>query len=175
MAFTIRHMTRADRAPIARIHAESWQSSYRGVLSDAYLDTLAGDDLARQWRETDVSPQDVLMIAEEAGQAVGFIAIWCRPDPYIENLHVRPAVRSGGVGRRLIGTAFSELASRGHETAYLWVFATNEGAIRFYERLGGVQGARETKDVFGNPVPAIRIEWTDLASVSQAAGVNGKS
>jgi len=32
-----------------------------------------------------------------------------------------------------------QLISRGHKTAYLWVFDSDSRAIRFYERLGGVQ------------------------------------
>jgi hypothetical protein len=32
-----------------------------------------------------------------------------------------------------------ELVNKGHKTAYLWVFQSNEKAIRFYERLRGIQ------------------------------------
>ena len=72
---------------------------------------------------------------------VGFIAVWAEGDPgfgaYIDNLHVHPERRSGGLGRRLLGEAMRRVAGRGETGAYLWVFDDNARAIDFYRRLGG--------------------------------------
>ena len=56
-----------------------------------------------------------------------------------------------------------ELINEGHNTAYLWVFETNEKAIRFYERLGGTQKEQSMKNVFGYDVLSRKIEWDDLS------------
>ena len=45
--------------------------------------------------------------------------------------------------------AARELIDRGHNTAYLWVFESNQEAIRFYERLGGLKKEQSIKTVFG--------------------------
>ena len=58
-----------------------------------------------------------------------------------------------------------ELITEGHKTAYLWVFESNEKAIRFYERLGGIQKEQSTKKVFGYDVPSRKIEWDDLSKI----------
>ena len=35
---TLREGTEHDAAAIAQLHADSWRSAYRGMLSDEYLD-----------------------------------------------------------------------------------------------------------------------------------------
>ena len=58
-----------------------------------------------------------------------------------------------------------ELINKGHKTAYLWVFESNEKAIRFYERLGGIQKEQARKVVFGYDVLSRKIEWDDLSII----------
>ena len=58
-----------------------------------------------------------------------------------------------------------QLISRGHKTAYLWVFDSNRRAIRFYERLGGVQTERAERSVFGYNKRSCKIKWDVLTSI----------
>ena len=60
-----------------------------------------------------------------------------------------------------------ELIKERHKTAYLWVFESNEKAIRFYERLGGAQQEQARKNVFGYEVLSRKIEWDDLAIICE--------
>lgn len=154
-----------DRTSIAAVHAASWRTAYRGTLSDDYLDNRAGDELAETWSNIELSPQDVVLVAEDE-QLLGFIAIWCRPDPYIDNLHVLPEQKSRGIGKKLMRAGAQELQRLGHSSAYLWVFESNQAAIGFYEHLGGVRGVSENHDVFGQSVPNLKIEWPDVSVIS---------
>lgn len=61
-----------------------------------------------------------------------------------------------------------QLISRGHNTAYLWVFDGNSRAISFYERLGGVQKERAARSVFGYGVMSRKVVWDDLLSILDA-------
>ena len=58
-----------------------------------------------------------------------------------------------------------ELIKKGHHTAYLWVFQSNEKAIRFYERLGGIQKEQAMKNAFGYDVLCRKIEWDKLSNI----------
>lgn len=58
-----------------------------------------------------------------------------------------------------------ELVKKGYNSTYLWVFESNEKAIRLYKRLGGAQTERASKNVFGYEVPSRKIEWVDLARI----------
>ena len=116
------------------------------------------------WSAIEIRSEDIVLIAEK-DTPIGFIAVWCRPSPFIDNLHVSPSYRSNKVGTALMAAVAELLISRGHKTAYLWVFEANSKAIRFYERLGGVQKERAERAVLGYDVLSRKIEWYDLASI----------
>ncbi len=54
----------------------------------------------------------------------------------VTNVAVEPAGRRRGVGRALMAAAMEEAAARGARTMALSVMADNEGAVRFYEKMG---------------------------------------
>lgn len=163
----IRPATESDLQDIISIHVESWKDAYADVLPAEFIAGQLHRELARHWRETKLENQDIVLVAEE-DSLVGFIAVWCRPIPFIDNLHVKPSHRSKKIGRSLMKAVAQELIQKEHKTAYLWVFESNEKAIRFYERLGGTQKEQGPKNIFGNEVPSRKIEWDNLATIGES-------
>ncbi len=151
---------------IADIHIESWQDVYRNTLPAQYLTQHAAADIRTLWSNKHVKADDLVLIAED-GAILGFIAIWCRPDAFIDNLHVKPIHRSKKVGRALMHAAARQLVLNGKNSAYLWVFANNQAAIRFYERLGGEKMETAPKNVFGHLVPSVKMVWNDLSVITR--------
>jgi ribosomal protein S18 acetylase RimI-like enzyme len=162
----VRHATQSDFQNIAAIHVESWKDSYSDVLPAEFLTAQIDRDLAQHWSEIEIQNEDIVLVAEE-NSLVGFVAVWCRPIPFIDNLHVKPSHRSKKVGSALMKEAAKELINKGHKTAYLWVFESNEKAIRFYMRLGGVQKEQARKTVFGYEILSRKIEWDDLSVICE--------
>ena len=160
----IRHATKSDFQAIADIHIESWKDSYSGVLPAEFLASQISRELITHWDKVEINSEDVILVAEE-NSMIGFIAVWCRPIPFIDNLHVRPPMRSKKVGSALMKAVAKELINQGEKTAYLWVFENNLRAIRFYERLGGIQKEQSMKTVFGYDVLSRKIEWNDLSLI----------
>ena len=158
----IRHFRPSDRPHIAALQIKSWQDSYVGALPETYLTGQLAEDLEHHWHKVQIQPQDIVLVAEEKG-IIGFIAVWCRPQPYIDNLHVKPSERSKGIGSRLMVSAAHQMIRQGHKTAYLWVVASNTQAIQLYERSGGVCTEHAVKDIFGHKVPSTKIEWSDIS------------
>ncbi|MCW3476686.1 GNAT family N-acetyltransferase [Limobrevibacterium gyesilva] len=155
----------------------SWRSAYRGILPDDYIDGALADDLIAGWQAkfTAAPEPDFVLVAESAGAATGFIAVLPEdngtPDgrwAYIDNLHVAPGLRGSGLGRALLREAARLSCEAGLRRAYLWVFARNLGAIRFYDRLQGQATAQATRPVGGHPVAMVRYAWSDLALLSEA-------
>ena len=165
----IRPAGESDRTAIARLHALSWQDAYRQVLPDSFLDARVYDNRLEKWQRQEILPRDLVLVAErktseenDSGEIQGFVAVWCRPDPFIDNLHVRPGFRARGLGTSLMQAAARELVRMGHTTAWLWAVTSNTRAIRFYERLGGVCTGRGIVDIAGTPVENLRMAWADL-------------
>lgn len=162
----IRRTQRSDLLLIATIQIESWRDTYSDVLPEEYLANQITEDLKRHWSEVEIQPEDIILIAEYEG-VIGFISVWCRPDPFIDNLHVKPAKRSKRVGSALMKSAAHQMIQQGHTTAYLWVVESNERAIQFYERLGGVCTDRALKNLFGHLVPNVKIVWSDISIIER--------
>ncbi len=104
-------------------------------------------------------------MAEEQDGISGFVTVWCRPAPFIDNLHVVPDRRTEGIGGCLMQAAAAQLIERGHDTVHLWVAADNHRAIAFYHRLGGRFGERQIQRLYGQEVAATNVVWDDLAGL----------
>ena len=168
----IRAASVTDADAIAALHAASWRSAYRGIFKDSTLGPALDDERRTHWSNklAAMTVDDTVLVAGD----MGFIAVWATGDPgfgaYIDNLHVHPERRSGGLGRRLLGEAMRRVAGRRETGAYLWVFDDNVRAIDFYRRLGGeiVEGGFDEID--GVQVAHSRIAWRDTARLAAACG-----
>ncbi|MBO0937987.1 GNAT family N-acetyltransferase [Fibrella sp. HMF5335] len=146
----------ADLERIADLHMRSWQLAYRGILRDDYLDKAIGPDRLALWgdRFANPAPNQRILVAEEAGNLLGFICLFLDDDSVrgtlIDNLHVDPALKGQGIGSGLMHEAtrrfIPEASSSGF---YLGVYEANVPAIYFYERMGGTCLGRALYDTPG--------------------------
>jgi len=69
---------------------------------------------------------------------VGLVQARRRPptDCLLFSMWVAPGARRSGAGRHLVDAVAAWAAGWGGKRVVLWVFGANEGALRFYERLG---------------------------------------
>lgn len=174
MTIEIRPATAPDAAAIADLHQRSWRSAYRGLLPDSYLDGRAGTELAARWRRTFAKdePRRVILVALAPDGIVGFVAAWPNTSrmALIDNLHVAPGRRGGGIGQRLMGRAAAELRRLGFRSVFLEVIEGNHDARGFYRRLGGIEGELFVEPIGGHPTRVIPVAWDDLAVLEAAGG-----
>ena len=149
----IRRADVADAGTIARIHVESWNVAYRGIMP---ADVIKRTDLAYRtsfWAERIADREWPVFLIEEDGEAVAFCQMISTPDAdddptrvgHITSLHVLPHLRGRGYGRVLLDVVFAELRRRGFSEVTLWVLEGNRKARAFYEGNGFVEdGGRKT-------------------------------
>jgi GNAT superfamily N-acetyltransferase len=164
---TIRTLNRADVPVVASLHARSWRTAYRGILTDAYLDDDLESERQSVWTaklEADDAGPGWLAIVDD--EHVGFVYVRPREDArwgtLVDNLHVLATHQGLGIGRRLLHTVGTWAAEHapGHPL-HLWVFADNHSAREFYRRMGGTEVEfvdREASD--GRALPEYRVAWT---------------
>jgi len=165
----IREATAADAPAIAYLHAESWRSAYRGILTDYYLDNRAHEERLAVWQErfaaADAKQLMYVMVAEGGDSLVGFVCLFPEQDQtwgsFLDNLHVMPGLTGRGIGRQLLSEAGRYLMTRApHCGVCLWVIEQNYGARRFYERAGAsIVGSRSNQMPDGQSVVADRCQW----------------
>ncbi|WP_108883290.1 GNAT family N-acetyltransferase [Anderseniella sp. Alg231-50] len=161
---------------VARVHAESWKATYRGILPDRYLDGEVDGERVRYWRAALATNRyPIVKLACQAGAIVGLIALHDDPedegyDLTIEHLHLLPESKGRGLGRILMHEAAMAARASGATNICLWVFEDNAAAIGFYERLGGVTDAHGTDKFAGGDAPDRRIGWQDLDGLIARCG-----
>ena len=150
----IRPATREDAPVIASLVREL--ADYEKLLHEA---RATPEDFLR---ELD-SPNPVIhvLIAEWNGEPAGFALYFFnfstfvgRPGLYLEDLFVRPALRSHGIGRALL-RALARVARERNCGRMEWaVLDWNEPALRFYQALG----ARQMKEWIVHRLTPVEIE-----------------
>ncbi len=140
-----REAEKNNAAAIANLHAESWRNTYRGMLSDAYLDGNVHAERQAHWQKRFDAPTEnqYVLVAENEGKLAGFVCVYGADDVnwgnLIDNLHVRPDLKGQGIGKQLIQKAMAWAKENyPNQGVYLWVFEANSASRRFYEAMGGV-------------------------------------
>ncbi len=161
---------------IARLHADNWKATYRGILPDDYLDGQVDSERLSYWRAAlaNGSYSMVRVALGDASGVIGFSGLKAGVDEgydqTMEHLHVGTATRGTGLGRALMADAARQTLNRGGSSLCLWVFEANAKAIGFYEALGGMTDAHGSDKFAGGDAPDRRIGWRDLPSLIARCG-----
>jgi ribosomal protein S18 acetylase RimI-like enzyme len=168
---TIRPARAGEADAVADLHAVSWRSAYRGILPD---ETLGPDLVPRRrafWQQAFTREDwNAILVAEDAGALIGFIAVSSDPDgaydAFVQSLHVHPERKRGGIGRALLGAAATVIAAAGRRSVYLWVYDGNVPARDFYFALGGTAAEAKSHEIAGQQIPELRMVWPDAAALA---------
>lgn len=157
----------ADAEDVARVHVAGWQSAYRGVLGDDYLDGLHWSDRYEFWSSELDGPEIAgsgTWVAVWDDLVVGFAGAGPSRDEDLQSriwwelygIYVMSDVWGRGVGCLLMERVLG--ATPPHvEQVSLWVLAENTRARRFYERQGMCTDGRElTVEIGGEDVVEVR-------------------
>jgi len=152
-SFSVRNGAPPDAPAIAIIHVLTWQRIYRGIMSDAFLDSLRPAQREPMWqRVLSEESGDVHVCSGRTG-IVGFSnAGACRDSPSdaeIYAIYVHPDQWGTGCGWLLFSESCAAMRKRGFEDLVLWVAAGNDQARAFYERAGMVPDGGAKKAFIG--------------------------
>ncbi len=171
---SLRPMRGDDADAVAALHATSWRSAYRGMLTDQYLDHEVDADRQSVWRERlqrpDAAPAFGVVAEDAGGQMMGFAYVMPDHDPewgtLVDNLHVHPDAKGGGIGRQLMQAVARELGAEHTRPLFLWVLDANEPAKRFYARMGAEFTDQGMSTPFGGTsLPKWRCVWRDPSTL----------
>jgi ribosomal-protein-alanine N-acetyltransferase len=137
-------------------------TTFERVASKADLDgILALEEAAfnnpttREWYEAELKRPEVcfIYVLRTADHPVaGFCAFWLVADQaHINQLAVWPELRGRGLGTQLIEAVIAEAAHLGATELTLEVRASNEPALRLYDR-AGFQRAGVRKNYYTSPI-----------------------
>ena len=119
-----------------------WQASYRGIISDQYLNNMSIDDMTERNRLILSDDSYVCYCMEHNKKMIGRLVISKsrdedKPDAgEIAAMYLIDAYWGKGYGRQMMDFSIRELKRIGYDEVFIWVLETNGRGRRFYERCG---------------------------------------
>jgi ribosomal protein S18 acetylase RimI-like enzyme len=123
----------------------SWQTAYRGILPDEFLDALSIPEREQRVREvlTSGRPGRRVWVIESSRGILGFSDAGPSREDDAPNeagevyaIYLDPTAVGQGLGRELFAHTVEDLRQAGYRYATLWVLEANTRARRFYENAG---------------------------------------
>ena len=172
---TIRAARVEDAPGIAKVHVDSWRTSYAGIVPDAFLENLSYQRRTNLWDDIlrDAERKQFVYVAENEGQEiVGFVAGGRDREhnpPYeaeLYTIYILQEYQGQGIGRRLVRVFAEQLLRAGMRSMLLWVFAQNPSR-RFYESLGGRYIKSSQFEIGGATLEEVAYGWEDVSVLVQ--------
>ena len=166
----VREASVADAAAIARVHRESWRTTYAGILPLDVIARESGRKSEGMWRRRLASSPigAATWIAERGGHGiVGFAscgdarASMQELDAEIYALYVLQGHQRHGAGRELVRACARHFVRQGLFGFYLWVLKANRARL-FYETLGGEEIAEKSERLGRHAFGEVAYGWRDL-------------
>jgi GNAT superfamily N-acetyltransferase len=175
LATPVTRLAQVDDAPaIARVHVDTWRTTYAGIVPAEHLANLSYERCEARWLPYLSDPQGETrtFVAEARGQVIALASGGPARDPLpgldaeLYNLYVLKDFQGRGFGWLLVARLAQDLASQGYHSLITWVVKDNP-ACRFYERLGGRIMGEKTVEVGAKELVDVAYAWPDLAVLCQ--------
>ena len=159
-----------DAWAIARVHVQSWRTTYAGIVSAHYLASLNEPERVLLWQ--DRLTRDIeIYVAEQDGEVVGFICGGKMREPLREcdaelfTIYLLDRVQRRGLGSALLQKLAESLVAKGFKSMNVWVLERNP-AVHFYERSGATRVSEKEVEIGGVLHQEVAFAWPDITKLA---------
>ena len=163
----IRKAELKDITGIAKVHVDSWRTTYKGIVPDTYLDSLSYENREQIWKRG-IEENHVYIAENENNQIVGFATggkeRTRKYDGYkgeLYAIYLLEAQQGKGLGQKLFKSVVNDLKEMKLNSMLIWALEENP-ACRFYEALGGKKIDTAKIEIDGQKLSEIAYGWDDL-------------
>jgi GNAT superfamily N-acetyltransferase len=172
----IRAAVADDARAIAKVRVDSWRTTYKGMIPDAYLAAMSVDDSEALWSRVlaTESSRAAVFVAANGSDIVGFAAgnLLAEPkyglDAELSALYLRRDSQRKGIGSRLVGAVVTAEQAQGATGLITWVIAGNKPARAFHERLGAELLIEQPFQWDGMDLVEVGYGWRNLDALAAA-------
>ncbi|MDV5058887.1 GNAT family N-acetyltransferase [Vibrio diabolicus] len=169
MRYTVRNAVREEATQIAKIHVDSWQVAYKGLMPQSYIDQFTIERRERMWTRVMTEQLAQLIVVERQGEIVGFLSYelpnhTCEDKTaWVTCCYVSPLHYGQGAGSALLDELETRLLSTPVMQISLKALDTNKQGLKFYKKCGFVRTGEEEAEIID------RMTLTDLTLVKYIA------
>jgi GNAT superfamily N-acetyltransferase len=169
----IRHAQLSDTPAIAKVHVDSWRSTYYGIISNEYLSSLSYENREKIWMKTlaTLPLENSLLVAETPeGEVIGFS--YSGPERESDKiykgeiyaLYLRKSYQRQGIGSLLFQASVKDLLLNQFSSMLIWALTANP-ACKFYEAMGGKQLREKKVEIGRQKLMEVAFGWMDIHNI----------
>ncbi|MCA1032681.1 GNAT family N-acetyltransferase [Bacillus timonensis] len=137
----IRQATINDVTGIAKVHVDSWKTTYAGIVCSEYLDKLSYSKRETLWTAVmnqGFEKSSLLVVEDSSGQIIGFAnggkerSNQYEYDAEIYAIYLLKEYQGQKIGSKLVHALTEDLVEKGYNSLLVWVLAENPSRT-FYE------------------------------------------
>ncbi|EWG12883.1 GNAT family N-acetyltransferase [Cytobacillus firmus] len=167
----IRTAKLSDAGGIAKVHVDSWRTTYKNIIPEEFLENLSYQSREELW--INIIPKGIVFVAEnDEGQIVGFSSGGKeRSGDYKEyqgelsSIYILKEFQGQGIGKALVKSVIKELGKSGMNTMLVFVLADNNSAL-FYEAMGGKIIDKIEVEIAGKKLNELVYGWDTIDTLS---------
>lgn len=158
-----------DVKEIAKVHVDSWRTTYAGIVPDQYLKELSYTEKEQLWNQ--VVPKGNVFVAEKDGQIVGFA---CggrasnvneqKNEGELYTVYLLQKYQGQGIGRKLVNEVANYMINMGINSMVVSVLEENS-ACKFYEALQAEKMDTVEVDIGGKLLKEAVYRWDNLRKI----------
>lgn len=167
----IRAAELSDAGGIAKVHVDSWRTTYKNIIPEEFLENLSYQSREELW--INIIPKGIVFVAEnDEGQIVGFSSGGKeRSGDYKEyqgelsSIYILKEFQGQGIGKALVKSVTKELGKSGMNTMLVFVLADNNSTL-FYEAMGGKVIDKIEVEIAGKKLNELVYGWDTIDTLS---------
>ncbi len=166
----IRKAVLSDAKGIAKVHVDSWKTTYKNIVSDQYLNNLTYESRERLW-DNNIPNGGVYVAENKEGEIVGFSSGGLeRSGNYhgfegeLYAIYILKEYQGNGIGKALVKPIIEEITELGLNSMLVLVLKDNISRL-FYESLGGKKIDSVEVEISEKKLTEIVYGWEDIRNI----------
>jgi ribosomal protein S18 acetylase RimI-like enzyme len=138
----VRSATLEDAQGIAKVHVDTWRTTYEGIIPSEFLAKLSYEQRTMLWQQNIAKEDNTVFIIENDKQQIIGFGDTCRRANNIDlkatdltSLYLLQSYQGKGLGRLLLKALFTRIKNEGYEKVFVEVLEDNPTRY-FYEYFG---------------------------------------
>ncbi len=167
----IRIATVSDAEGIAKVHVDSWRTTYKGIIPDEFLSKLSYEQRTELWIRNISNAGNYVIIAENTeGKIIGFATLGKRETNTVANstdltsIYLLEEHQGKQVGKALLKQLFLKVKQQGYQKVFVDVLEENK-TRNFYEHYGATLCKTVQINIGGKLLNELIYEWDNVEDV----------
>ena len=159
-----------DTKGIAKVHVDSWKTTYFNIVPNEYLNNLTYESQEKIWKKN-IPSGGIYVAANNDGEIVGFSAggrersgNYNGFDGELYAIYILKEYQGHGIGRQLVIPIIEEIKKLGLTSMLVLVLKDNNSR-QFYEALGGIEIDEVEVRIGGEKLSESVYGWKDIRKI----------